>query len=312
MMRPDQIIEFLTQFGIPVTDYVVDNTNFRHSNSVYRLTDKTALGKPTFYFKDYSSAPDGVERAYAELAAITLLQEQTNVPVPQSRLLHVDSPGKTYLLQNELPGIPLETILASAGKQQAESMTDQSARMLFQIHKVKSKQFGSVDGRHGERYMTWRDCFNQNVNTKLTRAAETNLLTVGQIDYFRAKLEDSALDAVTFPALIHGDLEPRNVLVDFSTFVISGILDFESARFWQQDWDLTRIAATSFLERPELLDIFIRAYASIAGSTINELQDRIEFYRIFESLHFWVWGWGRSREFTDYITKDVARVTGIT
>ncbi len=312
MIQPEQVFEFLTQFGIQLANYEVDKADWRHSNTVYRLTDKTLAGRPTFYLKDYSLAPDGAGRAYAEFAAISLLQEQINVPVPKSKLLIPNDSTGPYLFQNELPGVPLEAILGSEDQPQIKHLVAQSAQILFVVHQLKSDTYGSVDVKHGKRHRAWKDCFSHDIHSKLNSASEAKIMKPNQIDYFERMLEDSALDTTTPPTLIHGDFEPRNILVDPAAKEISGLLDFESARFWQLDWDLTRVAATSFLQQPELLDIFIRTYASIAGLTVSELQDRIQFYRIFESLHFWVWGWGRNQELMDYISKDVVKVTGIT
>ena len=215
------------------------------------------------------------------------------------------------LLQKELPGIPLTEILYSADNTQTRSLIEQSAQILAQVHQVTSDSYGSVNRALGKRYTTWEACFTDNINTKLDFATKNKILGLSHVDFFEKRLKNQIFDGRGHPTLIHGDLEPRNLLVDPITLTITGLLDFEYSRFWQPEWDLTRISATSFPERPDLADLFLYNYAAITKSNSAELKERVEFYKVFESLHFWVWGWGQNQELTEYIQKDINRVTGI-
>lgn len=292
--------------------YRTKSLRFEHSNKVYLLTDRSDLRRPSLYLKYHYPDYDGEERARTEIAAITLLQQKTNLPVPKSRLITISGKEQTItcLIQEELPGRPLSGLLERTHSEDIIPVVAQFAKVLTQIHGVDSDSYGEIVSQ-ARRHPTWRECFTDDICSRLEYAVGKKILRQNHIEYFERKLEDSCLDETASPSLTHGDYKPKNILVDPTSLEITGLLDFESARFWRPIWDLTRIATIAFKQHPELLDLFLRVYTSITNSDLNEVVERIEFYRIFENLHFWVWGWGRSRELTDYIAKDVVRVTGI-
>ncbi len=310
-MNVEDIRKILSSSDLELSGYQVHRVNSAHSNSVYRLSDELSPEGPTYYVKDYSQIHDRTERSLTEIATINLLREKTKLPVPESYLLTDSTSNIICLLQKESPGIPLSEILYSADNTQTRSLIEQSAQILAQIHQVTSDSYGGVVTESGQRYSTWQACFADNLRTKLGFAERNKILGLSHVDFFEKRLKSQTFDEHGHPTLIHGDFEPRNLLVDPESLTITGILDFEFARFWQPEWDLTRINATSFPERPDLVDLFVNYYAFITDSNPAELKKRIEFYKDFESLHFWVWGWRQNQELTEYIQKDISRVTGI-
>jgi len=310
-MNAEHISEILSSTDLGLSRYQIYRVDSAHSNNVYRLSDGSLPNRPTYYLKDYSLAHDGNERAQTEIVTINLLREVTNLPVPEAYLLTDSNSNTMCLLQKGLPGIPLTEILYSADIAQTQSLIEQSVQILAQIHQVTSGSYGSVDNALGQRYSTWQACFADNIHTKLDFATRKNIVGLPHVDFFEKRLKNQTSDGRGHPALIHGDFEPRNILVDPITLTVTGLLDFESSRFWQPEWDLTRISANAFPERPDLVDLFIRYYASMEKTDPDELKKQIEYYSVFESLHFWVWGWGQDPDLTEYIRRDITRVTGV-
>lgn len=309
-MTVEDIRKILSSSDLELSGYHIHRVDSANSNIVYRLSDELSP-RPTYYLKDYSLTHDGTERARTEIAMANLLREKTKLPIPEVYLLAGSTSKAIYLLQKELPGIPLIEVLYSADSARTKSLIEQSARILAQIHQVTSDSYGSVDTESGQRYSTWQACFTDNLRTKLDFATKNKILGLSHVDFFEKRLKSQIFDGRGHPTLIHGDFEPRNLLVDPVTLTITGLLDFESSRFWQPEWDLTRISASSFPERPDLVDSFVNYYALITRSNLVELKEQIDFFSVFESLHYWVWGWGQNQEVTEYIQKDVTRVTGI-
>lgn len=310
-MNIEDIRKTLSSSDMELSRYQIHRVKSAHSNSVYRLSDELSPESPIYYLKDYSLIHNGTERALTEIATVNLLRERTKLPVKEAYLL-VDSTTNTIcLLLKELPGIPLIEILYSSDNTRIQLLIEQSAQILAQVHQVTSDSYGGVNRALGQRYSTWKACFTDNIHTKLDFAKKKNIIGLSHVDFFEKRLKSQIFDGREHPTLIHGDFEPRNLLVDPITLTITGLLDFESSRFWQPEWDLTRISAISFPERPDLVDLFVNYYASITKSNLDELNERIDFFRVFESLHYWVWGWGQNQDLTEYIQKDVARVTGI-
>ncbi len=133
------------------------------------------------------------------------------------------------------------------------------------------------------------------------------------VDFYEQKLSDPILkENGTHPSLCHGDFTPQNIIIDPDTHKIEGLIDFEVSKYWIPGWDLTRVNAA--LEYPsvnrDLRDSFLEGYSSAVRININDIRIQIAYYKFFESLNYWIWGWDRPKFHND-IKADIIRVTEI-
>lgn len=309
-MNETYINNLLRRGDLGLTDYVAYRIESNYYNSILYLTDASSLGRPAYYLKSYATGADGTTRARTEKATIDLLHKKTTLPVAEVFQLYDDSADTYHLLQKEIPGVPLSEALSLLDGAHAVALMEQLVGYLAQIHQITADSFGGVDSALSQRYISWRDCFAQNVRLKLDYAKKHKIVNSLSIQFFEKRLEGHTYDESAAPALIHGDISLGNLLVNPSTFEITGILDFELARFWQPAWELTRVNANMFPDRPDLVDIFFHSYSAATKSDYAEMKRQVDYYKAFESLDFWVWGWGQNQGLTEYIQKDVMRVTG--
>ena len=176
-------------------------------------------------------------------------------------------------------------------------VVEQAGAVLAQINAVSTDDFGDVVSA-GKHFKTWGDCFEHYVCEQLVQALSIGLLRLPQVAFFEAKLAN-IFNIVGQPAetpiLQHGNFSLTNLIVDFESQPAIGVIDFEHARFWVPEWDITRVAQTG-IKDSKLFEIFVRAYAGSAGKNEEQLLEQVEVYKYFESLSFWIWGWNRSQE----------------
>ena len=132
----------------------------------------------------------------------------------------------------------------------------------------------------------------------MAQALSIGLLTMLQAAFFEAELANlfNTVDqSAETPVLQHGNFSLTNLIVDLEQQPAIGVIDFEHAKFWVPDWDITRIVQTGITDS-KLFEIFVRAYAVSAEEDEKQLLTRVMVYKYFESLSFWIWGWNRSRK----------------
>ena len=73
------------------------------------------------------------------------------------------------------------------------------------------------------------------------------------------------------PSLVHGDLHPRNVVVDRAepsgALRLAALLDFEHARFLDPAWDFVKLDLWVFAPHPDLEAPFRAAYRAARGES---------------------------------------------
>ena len=291
--------------------YTKESVPWAHTHEVYKLVRTSVNGKayPSMYVKEYSTDIKDVERANTEIYVINLLRGSISTPIAESVLISPEGHDRLYLIQEEIPGVPLANYIGNVETNKLKPITQELASVLAQIHKRTFIKFGSLVS--GATYDTWRECFSSDASRKLNRMIAVGQLSESQINFFKEQLNNSILDYEHSPTLTHGDFDTRNILVNPNSLMISGLIDFESAKAWIPDWDLTRIAALAFTNRPELLDVFLKTYCKISNLNFKTTLMKIEYYKAFESLHFWTWGWGQSDDLNKEIQLDIERVAGI-
>ncbi|KZV69130.1 kinase-like protein [Peniophora sp. CONT] len=151
-----------------------------------------------------------------------------------------EATGVWYFIMEELPGVPLETVIDEMTPEQLDHVADQLSCLLTEFRSLKSTSIGSVTGGPFK-----------NVFFPWPYTPESPWSSVDEyISYYRDLLSeycapdyvDELLACLPRDAsvhLIHGDLLPRNILVDGST--VTAILDWEFAGHYPDFWEYARM-----------------------------------------------------------------------
>lgn len=303
--------------GLP--DYDARSISGPHQNEILFLTSP-CLKKKSYYLKIFSNSPDEwgelpEEKLKRELLVSKIIREKTSVKTPLTRQIFIKNDQRLFLLQEEIMGVPFGLLINTPNfpREVIKNIAYQAGENLARIHQITVSNFGEISSANKGNYPRWNTCFKSEIKKLLKLAKKRNILNNSQIDFFKEKLKDSCLEKDrSVPVLCHRDFTSQNIIVDPRSFKISGILDFEVAKYWKAEWDLTRVNAE--YEYPDdnldLLESFFKGYISFRRNIdLRRIKREIKFYKCFESLHYWLWGW--DRKFRKNIKKDIARVIKI-
>lgn len=151
-----------------------------------------------------------------------------------------EASGVWYFLMEELPGVSLETVIDNMTPDQLDHVADQLSSLMAELRSFTSTSIGSVTGGPFRNvYFPW------------PYTPESSWSSVEEyISYYRDLLSefcapdyvDELLACLPRDAsvhLVHGDLLPRNILVNGST--ITSILDWEYAGYYPDFWEYARM-----------------------------------------------------------------------
>lgn len=168
---------------------------------------------------------------HREVDTMKFVAANTTIPVPKVYDIKID--GETsYILMEYMAGETLEKMWNNLTPDQRACTLSQLAGYLAQLQQLTGKRIEGINGsmvRVGSYQSRWSGPFN----------------TEQEFNVFLAKGTDkhpSANHAIHFA---HGDLSPRNILVDESGN-ITAVLDWEWAGWFPEYWDVTRM----FLDLP--------------------------------------------------------------
>ena len=190
----------------------------------------------------------------AEVRALQFVYERLSIRTPRV-LRHAPFPradaifeawewekGCWFLLMDECPGVPLDKVIADMTPIQLDHIADQLAVVLKEMRSYTSTTLGSVSGGpYDNRFLPYP-----------WQPPRAFLSVAEYLEYYRDvfrefcgpdfvdKLFSCFPDGPEVPVhLTHGDLLPRNILVDGST--ITAIIDWETAGFYPEFWEYCRM-----------------------------------------------------------------------
>jgi aminoglycoside phosphotransferase (APT) family kinase protein len=171
----------------------------------------------------YVKAPD---RARVDLALMRLVRGLLPVPRVLDAMTEPEDGAPAYVLYERLPGVNLETFLGTADETQRRRVGVQLGELLVRLSGMPFLQYGGFSGADlsiepfdlGELPDWYR---RQSI--PLGPEQEERLLAV--LD----RAEDVLADGPVRYCLCHSDFNPKNLLVDPDTAIITGLIDWEFA-----------------------------------------------------------------------------------
>lgn len=260
---------------------------------------------------------DARTRAQKEEYFCRLIGQETDVPVPTVYLRNdsgqlVDG---VLVLESKLPGVNLGEACGDLTEEEQESLAFQLGGCLAQIHSIKLEKCGDrFEGGQLGQFLFWKDYFLQSLGSKLAWCSQQRLISVETRNLLASYVEerDWILDIQSSPCLVHQDLHLGNVkvlLAPTGRWVISGIYDFEDGISGHNEWDFAKPNWAIFDYYPAMKGPMLAGYLE-KGSLSDEFEERLEFYRVAESIDFWVFGTktGLSGEVNQSIKRTIQQI----
>jgi aminoglycoside phosphotransferase (APT) family kinase protein len=168
----------------------------------------------------------------AEVDALRMVRASTIAPVPE--VVWHDAEGRHLgtpcFLMTHLPGASLQSLGDAVTPEARDAVDRELGRHLRAINDIEGTSFGLLAST-AERFTTWAGAFGALFESVLTDGERASVtLPIGYEDArtaLRAALPH--LGDVTKPQLVYWDLWEGNVLVDETTYHLTGMLDLERA-----------------------------------------------------------------------------------
>jgi fructosamine-3-kinase len=174
-------------------------------------------GQPQIVCKISPEDKDG--KILREYRVLGFFASRTAMPVP--RPLLVDASGRllpgTLLVMTRVPGVVLHRISGLLTREMIDSLTDQIAAQVIELHKERSSGFGGVEVGEDGRFQNWADFWLPRFDAVFGEISSSALVAaemLGQIEAVRSRFP-AALDIGRRSTLTHYDIWSGNVIVDF-------------------------------------------------------------------------------------------------
>ncbi|KAF7793931.1 hypothetical protein EIP86_005053 [Pleurotus ostreatoroseus] len=151
-----------------------------------------------------------------------------------------ETTGVWYFLMEELPGVTLESVIDTMTVDELNHVADQLSGIMAEMRQFTSTTIGSVTGGPFENtFFPWpfEPVSSWSSAEEFISYYRDLLSEFCAPDYVEELLECLPRDASVH--LVHGDIYPRNILVNGST--ITSIIDWEYAGFYPDFWEYARM-----------------------------------------------------------------------
>ena len=175
---------------------------------------------------------------------------------------------RDYLVQTVLPGVPASQRLPEYSPSALRHLYRELGAVTRTIHDVTGATFGPVAA---PAHTSWRAALIAQLE-QLADAYTAAGLDAGPVAQLIAACwrHRAALDEITVPALLHGDLWTLNLLVDTDPDrpTITGVLDSDTASWGDPlaDWTITRALSKAGTE----VDAFWQTYGRPSGHPASQ------------------------------------------
>lgn len=241
-------------------------------------------------------APERTAKLENELAAIRDL-ERAGAGVPTQRVAGFGLPGAgtpiPYALLTFLWGADAQGLLESGALDDAAArdLGAQLGGIVGRLHGVEATEDGFGEPRvRGPARQSWPAALFGFFEPWLKRACDRGTIDAALASRVRAMVDRlwGAVERVgPRGALVHRDLYLSNLIVRreeaSGRWAVSGLIDFESARYWDPVYDLTKLAFWVFEPHPVLREPFLAAYTAVRGPLSADFDERHRLYRLVEA-----------------------------
>lgn len=195
---------------------------------------------------------------------------------------------RTVIL-SERPGIAPETIdLDLSAKKR---MWEAAGSWLRSLHRIENDWFGGVnlDGSPaGQKAFDPEAFVLAGYSRRIDEGEASGLLTSSEVAFVRFGIREwLGSVAGEKPRAVHRDFTPRNWMSERDG-TLTGIIDFEHARWDLRATEMSRWWDWDFLRHPELIDVFFDAY----GPLDERLKAQVRLMRMLMAANGVVWATG--------------------
>jgi aminoglycoside phosphotransferase (APT) family kinase protein len=233
---PDDILNSIAALGVVAAGVPAERLTDGSINTVWRV--RLARGGAAVLRVGPSAADADAGPAWLRAGALAceaivldrVRPVAPRVPVPVAAGFR--GPDRCWLLQEVVPGRPLAAALPALGEADRAQLWRELGTIARRVHGVRGGWFGTPDGH--QRYPDWPSMVRADAVGLLDDARRFGIETESS-EQLLAEVDANAdaLDAVTVPAVVHSDLDPRHVFVEEGEdgWRISGVIDWEYARY---------------------------------------------------------------------------------
>ena len=177
----------------------------------------------------FAKVPDAIATLQNEVALLRYLQERISLPIPHPTYVNIEGAaiGEAFVGYPMIPGIPLwrPNFRKITKETVRKHMAEQLAEFLKELHSTPLNEL-PVTFEPEETLNHWIDMYAQ-IQAKLFPAMRPDArkaVTIHFEDFFANKELSNFV-----PRLCHGDFGTGNLLFDFETQSIAGVIDFGGA-----------------------------------------------------------------------------------
>ena len=273
-MFSDLIQEAIEHFDLPVTEIAAVEESYSSIVRILTLEnhDRLVLKIPFIQYK-----------LFRELTALQCLHPDLPVPVVLDYWVREDeNPGA--LLLSYLPG---KVITGRVTPELAFGM----GALLANLHAHQLDNYGEVFETQKHPQTGWWAMIDRYYQTWKTLCVD-----ILPPDLFEKTLEryaqlSEALPEPDSPSWVHFDYRPGNILAQGE--IITGLIDFESARAGSSGLDFVKIKDEVWDVCPDTKEPFLRGYAAI--KPLPDFESTLPFYELSNALGGIAWCIKRSK-----------------
>ncbi|MFX0206061.1 MAG: phosphotransferase family protein [Candidatus Hodarchaeota archaeon] len=188
-------------------------------------------GEYMFRFPDkiFFGGEKGLNLIERESKLLDLIRENISLQIPKPIYVSSD-PNDPFIGYRKIVGISLSRCFNKTAENDQKSITLQLGQFLSELHSRKVYRKICATLKKEQEFNSFQyQCYWQNYYKKVQENAFPLLDTKQKKWVSQIFLEflDEKQNFDFIPAVIHGDFDTSNVLVDPTTFEVTGIIDFE-------------------------------------------------------------------------------------
>jgi aminoglycoside phosphotransferase (APT) family kinase protein len=228
-------------------------------------------------------SPYTIEKARRERDWLIALED---LPLTPTLLDYREVDDKAYILYKAIPG---RSIVDQSDL--TESTVSQMGKVLFLLHSQNSESFGG--------FATWHELLIDNVDRYLNHFAGEELV----LAKLGAKVFYQHLELIPnsdSPVPVHFDFRPGNILLHKG--IVTGLIDFESARGGHPSMDFTKVRHQLWENVPKSREWFLAGYGEQVW--IEHIDDLLDLYTLYHGIGGLCWCAQRGIDDSDFYRQN--------